>query len=114
VTAIEAALAAFPELQRLADLRDAGWSFLPITEDGGELVELRGVRAWPGGYADALRVIYRTDAAGLRIDHTGGVVWQREGGLVEVVDALLTLPAPDTPGAPRLVCGRSPSGLCLP
>lgn len=81
VTATDAALAAFPELRRLADMRNVGWSFTPVTDDGGELVELRGVRAWPGGYGDALRIVYTTDAACLRVDRTGGVMWQREGGL---------------------------------
>lgn len=94
-------------LRRLADLGEAGWTFLSITDDSGELVELRGVRAWPGGYADALRVAYVTDAAGLRCDHTGGLVWQREGGLTEVVDGLLSLPAPWVFGAPRRVSGRA-------
>lgn len=114
MTATNSAIAAFPELQRLVDLREAGWSFLPVTDDDGELTELRGVRAWPGGFADALRVVYTTDAAGLRVDHTGCVVWQREGGLAEVVDGLLTLPGPETVGAPRLVLGRSPSGIWVP
>jgi hypothetical protein len=114
VTATDAALAAFPVLQRLADLRDAGWSFLPVTDDGGEMAELRGVHAWLSGYADALRVAYTIDAAGMRVDHTGGVVWQCEGGLAEVVDGLFALPAPGTRHAPRLGRGRSLSGLWLP
>jgi len=103
------AVAAYPELRRLIDLRDAGWEFLPRHDDDGGLVEVRGVRTWPGsGSADALMVRYVTDAAALRCDHAGGVVWQREGTLAEVVDALITLPAPDTPGAPRLVTATGP------
>jgi hypothetical protein len=70
VSLTDVALAMFPELQRkIADLRDAGWSFVLVTDDGGELVELRGVRAWPGDYADALMVRYTTDAAGLCRPH---------------------------------------------
>jgi hypothetical protein len=89
-----AALAAYPELQRLIDLREAGWRFMPLTE-GGELVELRGLRTWSGtGCADALRVRYSTDARGLRVDHTGAVIWQRDGTLGDVVDGLISLPAP--------------------
>jgi hypothetical protein len=115
VSLTDVALAMFPELQRLADLRDAGWSFVPVTDDGGEVVELRGVRAWPDGYADALMVRYTTDAAGLRCNDTGALVWQREGGLAEVVDGLLTLPAPGAPGAPQLeLSSRSPLGSVLP
>lgn len=109
------ALAAFPELRCLVDLPTAGWMFLPKTDRGGELVELRGVRVWPGtGSADAVLVCYVTDAAALRTDADGGVVWQIDGGLIEVLDALLTLPPPGVAGAPRLVHGRSPSGLWLP
>lgn len=58
------------------------------------------------GRCDPVR--YTTDAAALRTDHDGGVVWQREGSLVEVVDGLLTLPPPSTPGAPRLVTATHP------
>ena len=71
-----AALAEFPELRRLIDLREAGWVFLPGLADG-ELTEVRGVHTWPGGWAEAIRIRYTTDAAALRIDHDGGVVWGR-------------------------------------
>jgi hypothetical protein len=60
---------------------------------------------------DAIRVRYTTDAAAMRCDHCGGVVWQCEGGLVEVVDALLTMPAPLR--TLWLVHGRAPAGLWL-
>jgi hypothetical protein len=107
------ALAEFAELQRLVELRDSGhWLFLP-TLDEGETVDVRGVRVWPDGSADAIRVCFTTDAAGVRTDREGGVVWRREGGLVEVVDGLITLPPPGTPGAPRLVKGAS-GGLWTP
>ena len=102
-----AALAEFPELQRLIDLREAGWVFLPGFADG-ELTEVRGVHTWPGGWAEAIRVRYTTDAAALRIDHDGGVVWQREGTLCEVADGVLALPPPSAPGAPRLVIATGP------
>ena len=102
-----AALAEFPELRRLIDLREAGWVFLPGFEDG-ELIEVHGVRTWPGGWADGIRVRYTTDAAALRVDHDGGVVWQREGTLCEVADGLLALPPPSAPGAPRLVKATGP------
>ena len=108
------ALAAFPELRGLADLREAGWSFLPKTDSDGELVEVRGVRTWPGsGSADAILVRYATDAAGVRSDDDGLLVWRREGSLTEVVDALIALPPPGAPYAPRLVLGSAPS-LWLP
>jgi len=102
-----AALAEFPELRRLMDLRDAGWVFMTIVNDG-EIIEVRGVHTWPEGWADAILVRYVTDAAALRCDDTAGIVWQRDGGLVEVVDALLALPPPSDPNAPRLVRGAAP------
>lgn len=60
-------MAEFPELQRLLDLREAGWAFLPGFEDG-ELTEILGVRTWPQGWADAIRGPNVTDAAALRVD----------------------------------------------
>jgi len=66
---------------------------------------VHGVRTWPGGSADAIRVRYTTDAKGLRVDYVGGVVWGCEGTLDDVLDGLIALPAPDEPGAPRLVKG---------
>lgn len=98
------ALAEFPELQRLIDLVGAGWVFLPTVVDG-VVTEVHGVHAWSGGWADAIRVRYTTDAKAIRVDHDGGMVWQHEGTLHGVVDGLVALPAPDTPGAPRLVKG---------
>jgi hypothetical protein len=109
------AVAAYPDLRRIAELRDAGWQFLPIADADGSLVEVRGVRTWPdSASADAVLIRYTTDVAGLRIDRDGGVVWKREGGLAEVVDELLALPTPDDHASPRLVRGTAPSGLWLP
>lgn len=92
------AMTEFPELQRLADLRKAGWQFVPVTT-GGEMVELRGVRIWPDDSVDAIVVRFTTDAAGLRYDPSGDVVWRREGYLADVINGLFTLPPPsDRPG----------------
>jgi hypothetical protein len=102
-----AALAEFPALQRLIDLRDAGWIFLPTLDAGGTVIEVHSVRTWPGGWADALRVRYTTDARGLRTDHTGGITWQRDGTLDEIVDELITLPSPSGRHAPRLVIAQT-------
>lgn len=99
--------AEFPELRKLVDLRDGGWLFVPRRVDG-ELDRLDAVRTWPDGTADAVMVKYVNDAAALRIDPDGGLVWIREGTLAEVTDALLTLPPPGTPNAPRFVRGVAP------
>lgn len=114
-TAEQAAVAAFPEVQRLLDLVDAGWRFLQPFTAGGHVVQVQAYRAWPGGWVDVLRVRAVTDAAGLRSDGGSppGIVWSRDGGVADVVDALLTLPPPDAPGAPRLVRGTGP-GLWTP
>jgi hypothetical protein len=109
-----AALAQFLELRRLADLRDAGWTFTPRLDDDGQLDWLTGLRTWPEGQADALRIKSPTDAAGIRCDHAGGVLWELEGTLAEVVDGLLALPVPGDRLAPRLVRGRPQGGLWLP
>lgn len=103
-----AAIAEFPELRRLVDLRNAGWKFLPVNSDSGELVEVRGVRAWPDDWVDAIVVRFTTDATGLRCDRSGGVVWHRDGDMADVVDGLLALPAPSDPAAPRLVLRTTP------
>lgn len=108
------AVAAFPELRRLIDLRDGGgWLFLP-SSDRGELREMHGVRTYPEGYADAVRVRSGTDAAAVRTDHEGYRVWWCEGGLVEVVDALLAVPDPSQPNAPKLARGSATSMLWTP
>jgi hypothetical protein len=80
-------------LDGLRDLREAGWVFVPIT-DNGDVVELRGLRIWPLGWADVLLLRDVNDAAGVRADATGRVVWRQEGSLTEVIDGLLVLPAP--------------------
>jgi len=101
-----AALAEFPELRRLVDLLRAGWQFLPVSS-GEEFVEVRGVRVWPDEGVDAITMRFTTDAAGLRRDRYGDVVWERAGDLADVIDGLLALPAPSDPAAPRLVLRTS-------
>jgi hypothetical protein len=98
----------YPELARLIALRlGGGWFFQPVQVDG--VLELvTGSRMWREGWSEALAIRDSGDAKAFRCDPTGGVVWQREGGLVEVVDGLLELPAPDQPNAPRLVKARVP------
>jgi hypothetical protein len=107
-TADQAALAAYPELGRLIDLREGGgWFFQPV-QVHGELELLTGWRRWPDGWSDAIAIRDVGDARAFRCDPPGGEVWKREGGLVEVIDRLVELPAPDDPNAPRLVKGTAP------
>jgi hypothetical protein len=95
-------------LATLANLVQAGWKFTPTYVDG-DLEQLSGVRTWPGSdWSDGLMVLSPTDAKALRTDPAGGVVWQRTGTVTEVGEALLDLPHPDAPGAPRLVKATVP------
>ena len=109
------ALEAHPELAHLLVLGDP-WKWMPPPRDEstGEVLELHGIRAWPGSdQVDAIRVRSLTDAMGIRIDADNGELWRREGGLVEVVDGLRELPPPGHRLAPRLVKGRTESGLWI-
>lgn len=105
--AVAAALAEFPQLRRLVDLRDAGWQFIPTVENR-EVTQVKGVRVWPDAWADAIMVKGPGDAGGMRLDPDGGMVKELSGTLVEVVDFLISLPAPNASGAPRLVKASGP------
>lgn len=111
------AIAAFPTLRRLVDLRDRpGWVFMPKLEDG-QCVAVQGICAWPQGFADTLHFESVDDAAAQRIDHSGAVTWDESGTLVEVIDKVLDkLISPDDPLAPRLVrrFGEPAPGLWRP
>jgi hypothetical protein len=107
-TADRAALAAYPQLERLISLRDGGgWFFQPVQVQG-ELELLTGWRRWPDGWSDAIAIRDLGDARAFRCDPLGGEVWKREGGLVEVIDGVVELPAVDDPRAPQLVKARAP------
>jgi hypothetical protein len=92
IAAERAALADFPELRHLVDLRTAGWTFIPVGEDG-DVIELRGLKVWPSGWVDALLLRDVDDAAALRCDPDGRTTWQRDGTLTGIVEALFALPA---------------------
>lgn len=94
-----------PGLELLIELRDTGWALQPIVV-AGEVIVVRGVRTWPDGWTDAIRVRDAADAAGQRRDQTGKVVWRCEGSLVEVVERLRALPVPYRRGAPWPTNGR--------
>lgn len=108
-----ATLATYPQLHRLTELRDAGgWIFHLVRVDG-ELHLLVGTRMWPLGWSDAIAIRDVGDAKAFRCDPDGDEVWTYEGGLADVIDAVMELPAPDDPKAPRLVKARG-SELRLP
>lgn len=100
-----AAVALYPELRHLLDLRDGGWRFLPI-EPGRD--QLDGFRRWQGGWRDAVRLKNESDALGLRLDRDNMITWEFSGSLAEVVHELMLLPHPGDRLAPRLAKGRGP------
>jgi hypothetical protein len=106
----EAAIRAFPALGGLVALRESGWSFLHLNVIDDVPAQVDGYRAWQGGWIDAIRVRSDTDAMALRTDgnESPGIVWERSGTLAEVIEELLTLPAPDARLAPRLVRATGP------
>ncbi|QWF81121.1 hypothetical protein [Amycolatopsis sp. CA-230715] len=98
----------------LAMLRHNGWLFYPCTRDG-ELVQIEGTYRWPGsGTRDTIRVRGDADADAFRLDGAGEVVWQRDGGVVELVEELMTLPKPSHRLAPRLALGVRAPELWIP
>ncbi|MFD5831019.1 hypothetical protein [Lentzea sp. NPDC060358] len=101
-----AAVALYPTLQHLLDLRDGGWRFLPI-EPGRD--QLDGFRLWPGGWRDAIRLKSDSDALGLRLDPDNMITWELSGTLAEVVHELVLLPHPGDRLAPRLARGHGPN-----
>lgn len=111
----EEAVKAFPALENLLLLREAGWKFLPVEEPDATGSVLDGARIWPQGWRDCIRVEEETDTLGLRMrmandQHTvSEIAWELSGTLEEVVVALLALPAPGERTAPNLVIGRAPT-----
>jgi hypothetical protein len=101
------AMAAYPELQRLIDIRNAGWIFQVASTEG--TVSVKGLYIWnPAGisWADMIQIRDLTDAAAVRLNPNRQLVWQYEGDMVGAIDGLLQLPQPDDPFAPRLVIGK--------
>jgi hypothetical protein len=109
------ALRRFPELHELVTVREAGWVFRPIQDNGGELEGIAGSYSREQ-YTDALFIFDRTNVSAARVlddAYGGGCVWSTEGSdLQEVVRELLGLPEPGEPGAPYLV--KRPSLLWTP
>jgi hypothetical protein len=102
------AVAEFPQLRGLIDLREQGWNLVPVTNANGEILVIQGTRLYLDGWVDVIGVKYITDAQAKRCNPDGGPVWERTGTLDEVIDALRELPHPLAPNAPRLVLGTTP------
>jgi hypothetical protein len=103
-----AAVQAFPQLQRLIELKCGGWIFQPIAVDG-DVVMLGGWRVLGDGWTEAMVIRDLGDAKAYRCNPVGDEVWKHEGGLVDTIDRLIELPAPGEAGAPTLAIGRHPT-----
>ncbi|MGI8308553.1 hypothetical protein [Saccharopolyspora hattusasensis] len=94
-----------------------GFRFQHVKDDRGNVAVIVGSYAW-GEFYDRIQITGETEAIAARavMDSrcsADGVVWSHEGDTLSAITALLELPKPDEPGAPRLV-RRAPSGLWLP
>jgi hypothetical protein len=89
-----------PHLDRIDDLRDAGWLFLPPSP-----TEIRGVRVYHPGWMDKLLFLAPDYLAAVRYDPDGTLRWRRQGGQDEMVEEILALPAPSASGR-RVVLDR--------
>lgn len=98
----------YPRLRDVLTLMELDWKFISHEDTDGRPTHLDGFLCWPDGVTtDALSVHSETNAFGVRTLGTAGdIVWKRTGGLSEVIDGLLELPAPHEPNAPRLVIGN--------
>jgi hypothetical protein len=87
-------------------VRQAGWIFRPIQDEGGPLEGIAGSFSRQQ-YTDAILIFDRTNVSAARVlddAYGGGCVWSKEGAdIQEIVHELLGLPEPDQPGAPTLV-----------
>ena len=101
------AIRAYPELDALRTIRDAGWRFRPRLDRYRNLDGIDGWRDWPGGWRDAIGIRSSTDACAIRL-FVDELVWDVSGTLADVVAELLELPAPSDPAAPRLAVGSAP------
>lgn len=96
---LTAALVAHPELIALTFLRDAGWRFAPLVENG-ELVGIDGFCLHDQGFTDAVRVRTPTEVTAVRADAQDRTVWTHTGPLAETLAELRTLPTPGRLGDP--------------
>lgn len=110
MNSIEAAVSLYPDLQRLIDLKVAGWIF-QVQEDGDVITAVKGMRLWRaqrGTWADFLGINNETDSVAVRLTPNKERVWSYEGTMVGAIDRLIELPHPEATTAPRLVLGGPP------
>jgi len=94
-----------------------GFRFHHLKTDDDRVSVVIGSFGWPE-FDDRIQINDENDAIATRAAtdveaNTNDVVWSYEGGTLATINALLELPKPHEPGAPRLA-HRGPSGLWLP
>jgi hypothetical protein len=104
----------------IRDLCARGFVFHAIRDEDGEVRVLVGAYGWPSWppYYDRLHIWDEHEAIAARAVPSGrhgaeDVVWTYSDDALATIQALLELPGPDEPGAPRLA-RRAPSDLWLP
>lgn len=109
------ALRVYPVLAGLLAIIGAGWRFTETRDENG-ITALTGVHGYPHmpTVMDAIKIVDEHNAVGFRVQHPDRMLWHREGGLADVVDALLNLPDPAAPLAPFLTIGSMPKQLWTP
>ncbi len=101
-------------IDRILDLRRAGFGFLHHRDEQGEIVVLQAVRVRAGHIETVL--IYGEHealAARCRDENHPALVWHQAGRTAKVVAELLDLPAPAARHAPALA-RTAPTDLWLP
>jgi hypothetical protein len=104
------AVALYPELRKIVDIRGIGWTFQLVTGDDGGITAVKGMFLHRVGlvyWADLLQIRDSTDAAAVRLNPDRLPVWQVTGTMVDAIDGLVQLPHPASPFAPRLILGTT-------
>ena len=101
-------------IERILDLRRAGFGFVHHRDDAGEIAAVQAVRVHAGCIETVLiHAEHEALAARCRDEPRPAVLWHQSGSTAEVITALLELPTPGTRTAPSLA-GRTPTGLWIP
>src|SRR4051812_7736843 len=88
-----------PLLQQLTGL---GFQVITQGDDEGRPNLLQFIRVWDDGHADVISIHDETSAQALRCNPRGDVVWKVTDTALSVLEAVVALPSPYHPLAPKL------------